>query len=168
MSQTVVDFDATVPGDVVASFLGVSLERVRQLAEEGVIPREGKGKFPLRPCVVAYCNWTRDESRKANKSAASSRVQDRRTRLLDLQIAREENRLIETDEALAVVDEIVATFKGELQGLPSRVTKDAALRATIEHEIDRICDTAANLLAERGDALREGGDARASDATDDA
>lgn len=168
MPDAVTDFDAPVSGGVVASFLGVSLERVRQLAEEGVIPREGKGKFPLRPCILAYCTWTRDEGRKANKSAASSRVQDRRSRLLDIQIAREEHRLIETDEALAVVDEIVATFKSELQGLPTRVTKDVALRSSIEHEIDRICDTAANLLAERGDALREGGDALASNAADDA
>ena len=168
MSQSPTDFDATVNGEVIASFLGLSLERVRQLAEAGVIPRQAKGKFPLRPCVLAYCNWTRDEARKTNKSAASSRVQDRRTRLLDIQIAREEQRLIETDEAIAVVDEIVATFRGELQGLPARVTRDAGLRSSMEHEIDRICGTVANLLEERGNALRQGGEPGAPDAGDDA
>lgn len=115
----------------------VSVERVRQLSRDGWIRKTGKG-YHLLDVVQGYIRFRDDADRRANKTAAASRVSDARAREIELRNAQREGRLIEIDDALDAVDKLVGTMRVELAGLPARVTRDLQLRRTIETAINDI------------------------------
>jgi phage terminase Nu1 subunit (DNA packaging protein) len=153
------DPDMLVAASVIGSFIDVSAERVRKLAEEGVLPREGKGRFPLRACIKAHAAWSRDEARRGSRTASQSRVSDARAREIEIRVAKEEHRLIETEDALGALDEIIGTLRSEASGLPARVTRDVALRRKVESEIDDIFRRASARFERAAVDLRQGGEA---------
>jgi len=76
--------------------------------------------------ISAFAN---DSDRRAQKSAADSRVRDARAREIEV---RNAVRLIEIDEAMAIIEEMIGLFRAETAGLPARVTRDLQFRKTIE------------------------------------
>jgi hypothetical protein len=131
-------------------------ERVRQLAKAGWIAQEGPARdrrYRLLDVVQGYIRFRDDEDRRANKSAAHSRITDARTREVELKNAQREGRLIELDEAIDVVEAVIGLLRSQLSGLPARVTRDLHLRYTIETTVHDILDTIADLAAERSKAL---------------
>lgn len=167
-AATAFDPDQAVSSTLLASILDLTGERIRQLAADQVLPSAGKGRYPLRPCVVAYQRWARDEARKATKSASASRVTDARAREIELQVAREEKRLIEVEGAEAVLDDIVGLIRSEAAGLGARVSRDSTIRAKVETEVDGIFRRADARLGERLAALQAGEEAAEGPAPDDA
>jgi phage terminase Nu1 subunit (DNA packaging protein) len=133
-----------------------SVERIRQLAKAGWIAQEGTAqerRYRLLDVVQGYIRFRDDEDRRTNKSAAHSRIQDARSREVELKNAQREGKLIELDEVIEVVEEIVGTFRLQLSGLPARVTRDLQLRRTIETAVNDILDHIADLAAEKAQAL---------------
>ncbi|MBR0920611.1 hypothetical protein ACVIWV_006179 [Bradyrhizobium diazoefficiens] len=133
--------------------LMVSAERVRQLAREGWIEKQGKDQFYLVDVVQGYIRFRNDADRRAQKSAADSRVRDARAREIELRNAVREGRLIEIDEAMAIVEQITGLFRAETAGLPARVTRDLQFRKTIETALNDILERVADIAAERGRAV---------------
>lgn len=158
----------TITTEVAARLIMVSAERVRQLTKQGHIARMGRDRYRVVDVVQGYIGYLKDEQRRTSKSASASRVQDARAREIELRTAREEHRLIETDEAIGVCDELVGAYKVELAGLPARLTRDIDLRRKIEVECDDICRRVADRFAEKASALRSTGEAQSAYAEDDA
>ncbi|WP_199763202.1 hypothetical protein, partial [Bradyrhizobium guangdongense] len=150
--------------------LMVSAERVRQLSKEGWIEKQGKDQFYLVDVVQGYIRFRNDADRRAQKSAADSRVRDARTREIELRNAVREGRLIEIDEAMAIVEQITGLFRAEAAGLPARVTRvtrDLQFRKTIETALNDILERVADIASEGGRAVasaRVAGEAVAADA----
>lgn len=60
--------DAQTVGDLI----GVSARRVQQLAREGVVPKAGRGKYPLAGCVQAYiAYWQRQAEEALSRGPAN-------------------------------------------------------------------------------------------------
>jgi len=135
--------------------LMVSAERVRQLAREGWIEKQGKDQFYLVDVVQGYIRFRNDADRRAQKSAADSRVRDASAREIELRNAVREGRLIEIDEAMAIVEQMTGLFRAETAGLPARVTRDLQFRKTIETAVNDILERVADIAAERGRAVAE-------------
>ncbi|MEZ2143243.1 hypothetical protein AAE026_13175 [Bradyrhizobium sp. DN5] len=134
----------------------VSPERVRQLSKEGWIEKQGRDQFLLLVDVVqGYIRFRNDSDRRAQKSAADSRVRDARAREIELRNAVREDRLIEIDEAMAIVEEMIGLFRAETAGLPARVTRDLQFRKTIETAVNDILERVADIAAERERAVAE-------------
>ncbi|VIO80100.1 hypothetical protein [Bradyrhizobium ivorense] len=133
--------------------LMVSAERVRQLSKEGWIEKQGKDQFYLVDVVQGYIRFRNDADRRAQKSAADSRVRDARAREIELRNAVREGRLIEIDEAMAIVEQMTGLFRAETAGLPARVTRDLQFRKTIETALNDILERVADIAAERGRAV---------------
>jgi hypothetical protein len=131
----------------------VSAERVRQLTKEGWIEKQGKDQFYLVDVVQGYIRFRNDSDRRAQKSAADSRVRDARAREIELRNAVREGRLIEIDEAMAAVEQMIGLFRAETAGLPARVTRDLHFRKTIETAVNDILERVADIAAERGRAV---------------
>jgi hypothetical protein len=70
--------------------------------------------------VQGYIRFRNDSDRRAQKSAADSRVRDARAREIELRNAVREGRLIEIDETMAIVEEMIGLFRAETAGLPAR------------------------------------------------
>lgn len=151
-----------VSTSILAALCGVSERRIQQLQKEGVFESEAHGQWNATICVPAFIAH-RVAQEHANTAArtggAAERHQSAKAKQVEMRTAREEHRLIETAEALAVVDEIVATAKTAFAGLPPRVTRDLALREAIEGEIANIFDRLGAQFSRRSAELRAGGEA---------
>lgn len=151
-----------------AELLGLTKQWINRLGRDGFVPKTARGRYRLVDVVQGYVRFLKDEERRTSKSASASRVQDARAREIELRTAREEHTLIETDEAIAVCDEIVGAYKSELAGLAARVTRDIDLRNKIETEVDDVCRRVAARFEQRASDLRSSGEVIAPDAEDDA
>jgi hypothetical protein len=69
---------ATYPVNVIAKLLDLSIRRVYQLTNEGVIPKAEKGRYELVPAVQGYIRYLRDRAIGADalpdESARASRA----------------------------------------------------------------------------------------------
>lgn len=122
-----------------ARVLGLTIQRVGQLAAEAVITQERRNCWNLAECVqdyAAYRSETREISpiverlRQAQASEIESRIDQRRQR------ARREA----IEAAHALVDEMVGYIRTNLYGLPARVTMDPVWRREIAKQSDFIAD----------------------------
>ena len=92
----------------------VSPERIRQLSKEGWIEKQGRDQFYLVDVVQGYIRFRNDSDRRAQKTAADSRVRDARAREIELRSAVREGCLIEIGEALSIVEEMIGMFRAQL------------------------------------------------------
>lgn len=151
-----------------AALLELSPARIGQLIKSGHIEKRGKDQVPLVSAVRGYIRFLKDEERRANKSAAASRVQDARARDIELKIAEKESRLIDMVEHLDLFAEAFGIVKTGLAGVPMRATRDQDLRRKIEAEIDDVLGKAARRFEQGTANLRAAGAAAVAGTTDDA
>lgn len=102
-----------------AKLLMITEQWVRQLIRKGYIEKVARGEVGLVNAVQGYIRFLKDEERRVSKSAAANAVQTARAREIELRIAKEEARLIDYDEAMAVLDVVVGTYKAQFAGLPA-------------------------------------------------
>lgn len=155
MTKAKLDFSAEITATAAANLLGITAQRVGQLNRDGFIA----SPITTETAVRGYLAFVKDEQRRASRSAVNSKKDDARTREINLRIAERSHRLIETDEAVALVDEVIGTFRQSLAGLASRTTRDLTLRKKIETDVEETLRKVADILEERGRALRESGTA---------
>jgi hypothetical protein len=151
--------DVEISAPQLAAFLGVSRAWVNRLVDDGVIARTESRRFHFGETIRAYIAHFKDEDRRSTKVAAESRVRDARAREIELRIATREHKLVDTEEAIAAVDDVIGVLRTGCVGLPARITRDLQLRRKIEQEIDAILDRASDRLEERASALRASGEA---------
>ncbi|MBO6755739.1 MAG: hypothetical protein JJ902_05400 [Roseibium sp.] len=150
-----------------ARLLGVTTRRLNQLVDEGVIAKEGRGKFPVHQNVKAFIAFKlRTEFEKAAPSALE-RVQERREQLLARKLARDDRDTITLSEAIDVLDDVVGRFLQSLSGLPARISRDINERRRIEEILDAERDSVSRDFAKSGQALRTGITATEVDPEDD-
>jgi hypothetical protein len=150
-----------------AALIGKSRNWLAKLVAGGFVKKTGQ---LFRPVDVAcgYAKFLTDEQRRSSKSATLSAVQAARAREIEMRIAREDHKLIDIDEALAVLDEIVGGLRADFSGLAASVTRDPALRSIIEEKTDAIYRRHADALQQKARALRASGAAPDADIEDDA
>ncbi|MCI6260392.1 MAG: hypothetical protein SOV63_03740 [Pyramidobacter porci] len=75
---------------------GMTDRRVRQLAQQGILPRDEKGRYPLRDCVLAYIAYLKSNP---NESASVKELEYRKLK------AETEERQAKADKAQLDLDE---------------------------------------------------------------
>ena len=141
----------------VGQILGLTSRRVTQLVADGVIKRSTRGKYSVAAAVAGYIKWLQAAQQRNAPSEARERLIEARARSIELQNEEREHRLIDTDEAIAALDEFVGIFSTELDGLPARLTRDLEERKTVREAVDAIRNRAADKLAQRSAELRTNG-----------
>ena len=124
----------------VAQHLDVSQPRVAQFVGEKVFKPLPNRKLDLDACRISYIRWLRDETRKSTQSAAAARVQDARAKSIELRTAREEGRVWDAEETKAVIQDILGSYRSELEGVAAGSTRDLPTRAAIQQQIDDAMD----------------------------
>jgi hypothetical protein len=135
--------------DVAAVLTDLSQARISQLKREGYFPKA----LTVGSLISGLQRYWADEARRSSKSAASSRKDDARARLLELKIAEQEHRLIDIEESEEVLDELIGMFKWSLLGLGKQVTRDVVLIDKIEQEANAILQRCSDLCAARSREL---------------
>lgn len=143
--------------DVCAKLLMLTPQRISQLVKAGVIPREGPNAYPLVGSVQGYIGFLKDEEKRNSKSAAAGQVQAARARQIEFQTAREELKVVDTEEALAVCEDVLGALRAGLSAFPDELTRDINLRDKAEQIIDRILTEVSATFEQRAQALRSRG-----------
>lgn len=155
-----------------AKLIGKSTITLAKLVTDGFLKAGDKrGRETVyKPSDVAqgYARYLTDEQRRSSKSATLSEVQAARAAEIRMRIAREDHKLVDIEEALGVMDEVVGALRADFSGFAASVTRDPALRLTIEDKVDEIFKRRADGLKQKAAALRASGVALDADTEDDA
>jgi hypothetical protein len=152
-------------GPQMANALGLGIERVRILTNEGVLKQSGKGKYDRDETTRNYVTWLRDQNRLANKTTSEGRVRDARATEIEIRTAERSRRLITLDEAQESNAIVCGTVRTEFGGFAARFTRDLALRRDIEKAVNESLARIADRLNAEALALATG--RRADDAVAD-
>lgn len=143
-----------VSAEELAALLGVTPKTVRNHADRGVVVRSGRGKY----LASASIRNLLADARKASRSNELDREQlalvKEKRRAAELRNAQAEGELIDLEEAFAVLDTIIATYRIGLDSLPARITRDVALRHKIKSECDATLIEAGNKFTEFAKRMR--------------
>lgn len=124
-----------IPVASAARLLMMGAERIRQLVKDGYIPKGRRGYVPLVGAVQGYIRFRDDADRRANKSAAESRVRDARAQEIELRNKVRLRELVPVAECHEVMDVFFAACVSELDGMAARITRDIPMRRKIDDEI---------------------------------
>lgn len=162
------DLDAVLTSAEAAELLDITPHRLRQLIGDGRIAKAGRNGVALRAAVQGYIRYRNDDERRSSKSASASRMQDAKTREIDLRIAEREGRLIDLAEHNDIVASIIGALRTGLSGVPAAVTDNAEERRQIETSINAVLTAAADRLEQESAELGAGGAPLEADDGDDA
>ena len=153
--------DDKISGKTLAALFDLTLRRIQQLADSGTLKRHSHGHYFTAGAGAAITKLlVQNEMAKLEQQAAPSKVDYdvERARHMRLKNDQAEHILIETADAIALVDWVFGKVWSELQGLPAAITDDVAERRRIEHVIDQRFATLATEFGEAREHTRTGGD----------
>jgi hypothetical protein len=128
--------DDTVSAAFLADLFGVTGQTIARLAREGVLEREGRGRYPLRGAVQGYMRHRVASEAARHVEGSADRVRDARAAEIERRLQIQDRKIITMDEATGCVDEIIGAFITVLSTLPARITNNRAERQRIETIID--------------------------------
>jgi phage terminase Nu1 subunit (DNA packaging protein) len=158
----------TIPAAQAAQLLMMTTERLRQLAKDGWIEKEQRGRYKTVNLVQGYIRFLRDEDRRSSKSAADVGLKAARQREVEIRTAEREGRLIDRSTATDVVDTIAGKFIAGLSGLPARATRDLVIRREIERHCDDLRNEIAAFAASQRSTVGAAGQPSGGEAEEDA
>jgi hypothetical protein len=144
--------------EVAGRLLMISPERIRQLNKAGYIAIPKRGFTTIVSAVQGYVKFLKDSASEKTQNASENRVRDARAREIELRLARDTRDLIPQEEALLAMTMLTTFVAQQFQGLPARITRDMALRRTIEAELHGAQETIAAALGKLSGFVQDGGD----------
>lgn len=141
------------PATTLAKLFNLHERRVRQLGQEGIIPRPQHGTYDLVGAVQGYVKYLQE--RAEGRGVEPSALHEERMRLLtaqaehkELEVAALHRSLLPFDEVVAAWQQVVAAFRAKCLALPSKL----APRLAVIHERRKVQDA---LTVEIREALEE-------------
>lgn len=150
-----------------ARLLMVTEDWVRQLSRNGYIAKAARDRYNLVTAVQGYIRFLKDEERRSSKNAADSRVRDARAAEIERRMAREDRKLVDIDEAMAVFDDMSGEMLSFVNGLPAMITRNTGERRRIADIVDQARGRLVARFAESLRVLQAGHPAADADEEDD-
>ena len=120
-----------------ACVLGITGRRIRQLAEDGVLDREGQGKFNLPLSVKRYIDYlTREavdeEEAKLEKAKRQSEttLKVSKAEIARLEMKELQGKMHRSEDVAAMTEDLIFTIRSMLVALPGRLAIDACTAST--------------------------------------
>lgn len=134
-------------GEIVARLLGITPRRLQQLAKEGVIPKAGRGQYPLAPVVRAYIQYVQNGS-AAPEDVDPERMEPFKRRayyqgeMERLRLKEQAGELIPRLQYEAEAARVVKIMTHFLETLPDILERDCGLAAPVLAKIEERIDQA--------------------------
>jgi phage terminase Nu1 subunit (DNA packaging protein) len=132
------------PAAFFAKLFDVSERRIQQLAQDGIIPKSGRGKYPLLGTVRGYVKFLQERSVGQTQEYNDQDLRTARTRLIkaqadmqEIKIAREVAELIPAHETRREMSVMAKSVANTLDTLPDILERDCGLSA---EALDRVQD----------------------------
>lgn len=150
----------TVSTEELASLVGLSGRRIRQLADEGILPKSDRNEFKLTVSVLAFLAYReaqiRAEFEAANPNAADYEKERARLTRSKADKAEIEADLLkgtvhESSAVAAVMNEMLASFRQRVLVIPTKtapLTADCSSTAECYSIIEKECHEALGELAD--------------------
>ena len=125
--------EAEVSPSELAAVLRLTGRRVRQLTEDGVLRKNGSGRYKLIENVhLWHANATAqpvdEEDKKLEKTRRKSEVQIKASKAMIAKLEAEELKglMHRAEDVAAITEDLVYTIRGALMALPGRLAVDVA------------------------------------------
>lgn len=149
----------TISAADAAKLLGLTPERLRQLAREGAIPKAGRGRYPLVAVVQGYIRFLLDPERRAVRTADATGLANARRREVELRIAEREARLIETEDVEAAFAHLMRVYREETSDIGATVRgRDPAIATALIAGVEAAASRAERRFAEAVAKIKRGVD----------
>ncbi len=147
---------AAVTAEQLAQVLGCSAFNVRQLAVNGVIPKTGRGRYPLFGSIRAYSEHMRNlvtGRGEGTPAAERKRLASAQASLAELKARKASGELVEAAVVQAEWTDVLSKLRARLLAIPSRVGSSGAAVDQIVFlaELDREIRAALEELADDGE-----------------
>jgi phage terminase Nu1 subunit (DNA packaging protein) len=107
------------------SWMGVTSRRVLQMIEEGIVTKEGRGKYPLKSNVTNYiehlkrlAEGTGRRSELGHEKLLTARIERQRK---ELQFAQQEGSLVTVESHRAAMAEVFDLVRSNIRNLPGAI-----------------------------------------------
>lgn len=128
--------DSIITTPEAADLLGLSRQRIDQLAQSGHIKRVERGGYSMISCVQGYIEFLREANKRLTDRAGNDRVREARAREIEVRTEQRLRVLV----PLSAHDEMIESFAGvvrsEFAGLPASCSRDISERRVIEREVN--------------------------------
>lgn len=120
-----VDSDVLVDGNTLSAFLdGLTTRRIRQLADDGIIPKSSRGKYPLKASIRGYIHFLKGTTGTTNSHSKAEReaeLKGHQAERAAIELARIKGELIAVTDVRRRWLDIVSRVKVRLLSIPTRV-----------------------------------------------
>lgn len=148
---------ATYPAGTIAKLLMLTERRVQQLANEGVIPKAERGRYPLAPAVQGYVRYLKDRAVAGDVSedgvaVSKARLIKARARTAEMEADQLEGKLLDRAEVEGAWKTMVLNMRAKLLGIGTRAAPQAVAAANVAEAaalIEQLVGEALNELAEQ-------------------
>ncbi len=145
---------ATVSAEELASWLGISVDRVFQIARDGTAVRKGRGKYALAESVRRYMRRiekhadtvTGGEDAEYNPAQEGARLAARKSEVLEMQIAKMRSDLMPMSDMIEVCEVVVQRAEAGGERLVRMLRERLSDLTEKEHSI--IADDIRRIVAE--------------------
>lgn len=133
---------------------GITARRVQQLAAEGVLPKVGRGKYPLKACVLAYLQHVHGQHAKelaevrqkqAPDSPAKQRLESAQARMAEIKVARLQGELMTVQQFERCLGDAYSRVRAQMMNLGPRLAPDVIDRP-LEEAVEVIDDMMRDIL----------------------
>jgi len=123
---------ATISVQQLSRLLEITPTRIRQLVNEGAIPRVGRDRYPLVGAVQGYIKWLDDDARRQAKVASAVRLAEQRAQVIEQKIAERMRGLIPAEDHREVLASLVRVVRTELERVPDQLPSHIREKARVE------------------------------------
>ena len=125
-----------VTATALGKHLDLTIQRIKQLANEGVIEQLPNGRYAQDACRIAYLRWLRAPERRTQRSKVDSDFTKAKTELIAIRVAEKKRELMMTEEALADMEQLIGIVLTEMSSMPALIGgSDLQLRRKAEQAV---------------------------------
>lgn len=149
-------FDVTT----MANLLELSARRLQQLAKEGYIPVDDRGRYPLVETIRGYIKYLKEHGRGDGRGSAHAGLATAQRYKVEMENWRRMGELQLTQQADETCTGLVALITSAHKALPGRLSNELAaisepplVYQRLQTELDAVAVLCADYLEKRADAL---------------
>lgn len=156
-----------------AAVLGLSVQQIYNLRNDGVLSPAAKGRYDLAKSVQAYLEYVARGKTRAGNVDAKNRLMLAKAQMAELVAAERQGKLLNAEQVQQVINEAMVVVGTQMDGIGGRlagelagITDPAIIRQKLLNECRRIRSAAADKLAALGAIKPSGGDTAAATGPD--
>lgn len=147
--------DTLITVGELAKLLDLTPQRVRQLVNEGVLPKASRGSYAMRACVNAYINFLRDKTVTASGSQHDYRTEKARltkaqAEIAEIELAQKRGELASISDFEKATEAVMRTIRTNMMNIPQRAvtrllgeTDETTFKDVLQDEIRQALETTA-------------------------